>query len=76
MSAIVLYARATAGWRGRRAAILALIGFAALLFNCVGINLWGGGLHGGLTKNLAMRVDLQVVGSGTRHLGAGFMWRL
>ena len=29
-----------------------------------------------LTKNLAMRVDLQVVGSGTRHLGAGFMWRL
>lgn len=38
--------------------------------------LWGGGLHGGLTKNLAMRVDLQVVGSGTQHLGAGFMWRL
>ena len=43
--AAYLHARATAGWRGRKAAILALIGFAALLFNFVGINLWGGGLH-------------------------------
>ena len=43
--AAYLHARATAGWRGRRAAVLALIGFAALLFNFVGINLWGGGLH-------------------------------
>ena len=43
--AAYLHARATAGWRGRRAAILALIGFATLLFNFVGINLWGGGLH-------------------------------
>lgn len=43
--AAYLHARATAGWRGRRAAILALVGFAALLFNFVGINLWGGGLH-------------------------------
>jgi cytochrome c-type biogenesis protein CcsB len=43
--AAYLHARATAGWRGRRAAILALIGFAALLFNFIGINLWGGGLH-------------------------------
>jgi cytochrome c-type biogenesis protein CcsB len=43
--AAYLHARATAGWRGKRAAILALIGFATLLFNFVGINLWGGGLH-------------------------------
>lgn len=43
--AAYLHARATAGWRGRRAAILALIGFAALLFNFVGINLFGSGLH-------------------------------
>ena len=43
--AAYLHARATAGWRGKRAAILALIGFSALLFNFVGINLWGGGLH-------------------------------
>ena len=43
--AAYLHARATAGWRGRKAALLALVGFAALLFNFVGINLWGGGLH-------------------------------
>ncbi len=43
--AAYLHARATAGWRGRRAALLALVGFAALIFNFVGINLWGGGLH-------------------------------
>ncbi|EGD42853.1 cytochrome c-type biogenesis protein CcsB [Nocardioidaceae bacterium Broad-1] len=43
--AAYLHARATAGWRGHRAATLALIGFAALLFNFVGINLWGGGPH-------------------------------
>ena len=43
--AAYLHARVTAGWRGRRAAILALIGFGTLLFNFVGINLWGGGLH-------------------------------
>jgi len=43
--AAYLHARATAGWRGKRAAILALIGLATLLFNFVGINLWGGGLH-------------------------------
>lgn len=38
--------------------------------------LWGGGLHGALGRNLAMRVDFQAVGSGTRHLGAGLMWKL
>ena len=43
--AAYLHARATAGWRGKGAAILALVGFAALLYNFVGINLWGGGLH-------------------------------
>lgn len=38
--------------------------------------LWGGGLHGALGRSLAMRVDFQAVGSGTRHLGAGLMWKL
>jgi cytochrome c-type biogenesis protein CcsB len=33
-----LHARATAGWRGRNAAILALVGLATLWFNFVGIN--------------------------------------
>ena len=42
-----LHARATAGWKGRAAAILALVGFASLLFNFVGINSFfgGGSLH-------------------------------
>jgi ABC-type transport system involved in cytochrome c biogenesis permease subunit len=40
-----LHARATAGWKGRAAAILCLIGFATFLFNFVGVNLFVGGLH-------------------------------
>jgi len=40
-----LHARATAGWRGRRAAVIQLAGFACVLFNLVGINLWVAGLH-------------------------------
>lgn len=33
-----LHARATAGWRGRNAAILALVGMGTLWFNFIGIN--------------------------------------
>ncbi len=40
-----LHARATAGWRGRKAAYIQLAGFGCLLFNLVGINLWVTGLH-------------------------------
>ena len=40
-----LHARATAGWRGRKAAYIHLVGFACLMFNLVGINLWVTGLH-------------------------------
>jgi cytochrome c-type biogenesis protein CcsB len=40
-----LHARATAGWKGRAAAWLALVGFACFLFNFVGVNLFVGGLH-------------------------------
>ena len=36
--AAYLHARATAGWKGRNAAILALVGVATLWFNFVGIN--------------------------------------
>ncbi|MGH3305183.1 MAG: c-type cytochrome biogenesis protein CcsB, partial [Streptosporangiaceae bacterium] len=43
--AMFLHARATAGWRGRRAGYIQLIGFACLLFNVVGVNLWISGLH-------------------------------
>ncbi len=40
-----LHARATAGWRGRRAAVVGLIGFGAFLINFFGVNLFAGGLH-------------------------------
>jgi ABC-type transport system involved in cytochrome c biogenesis permease subunit len=40
-----LHARATAGWRGRRAGYIQLIGFGCLLFNVIGVNIWISGLH-------------------------------
>lgn len=40
-----LHARATTGWRGRHAAVVALVGFATAIFNFVGINIFGSGLH-------------------------------
>jgi cytochrome c-type biogenesis protein CcsB len=40
-----LHARATVGWRGRKAAIISLIGFACLLFNFFGINYLVSGMH-------------------------------
>jgi cytochrome c-type biogenesis protein CcsB len=43
--AAYLHARATAGWRGRRAAWLALLGLATLLFNFYVVNTWIVGLH-------------------------------
>lgn len=43
--AAFLHARATAGWRGKRAAAVHLVGFACLMFNLVGVNLWISGLH-------------------------------
>jgi cytochrome c-type biogenesis protein CcsB len=45
--AAYLHARVTAGWRGKAAAAIALIGFATLLFNFVGINFFfgGGSMH-------------------------------
>jgi cytochrome c-type biogenesis protein CcsB len=45
--AAYLHARATAGWRGKAASVIALVGFATLLFNFVGINYFfgGGSMH-------------------------------
>ncbi|GAB3134564.1 c-type cytochrome biogenesis protein CcsB [Marisediminicola antarctica] len=40
-----LHARATRGWRGSRSAWLAIIGFAAVLFNFTVVNLFFKGLH-------------------------------
>jgi len=40
-----IHARATRGWRGSRSAYLAIIGFAAVLFNFTIVNLFFKGLH-------------------------------
>ena len=40
-----LHARATAGWKGRKAACLALAAFACWLFNYYGVNLFVSGKH-------------------------------
>jgi len=43
--AALLHGRLTVGWRGRRAAIFAIVGFAALVFTFLGVNLLLSGLH-------------------------------
>lgn len=43
--AAYLHARATVGWRGRRAAVIAVVGFASLVFNLYAVNLVIPGLH-------------------------------
>jgi len=40
-----IHARATRGWRGARSAVLAIVGFAAVLFNFTIVNLFFKGLH-------------------------------
>lgn len=40
-----LHARATAGWRGKRAAAIALVAYGSLLFNLFGVNFLISGLH-------------------------------
>ena len=43
--AAYLHAEATAGWRGKKAAWFALLGFVAFVFNFFGVNMWITGLH-------------------------------
>jgi cytochrome c-type biogenesis protein CcsB len=43
--AAYLHARATAGWRGRRAAWVAVAGWVVFLFNFIGVNLLLSGFH-------------------------------
>ncbi len=43
--AAYLHARSTAGWKGRKAAYLALIAFLCFLFNYYGVNIFFDGLH-------------------------------
>jgi cytochrome c-type biogenesis protein CcsB len=43
--AALLHGRLTVGWRGRRSAIMAIIGFVALIFTFIGVNLLLEGHH-------------------------------
>ena len=43
--AALLHGRMTVGWRGRKAAIFAIVGFCAVLFTFLGVNLLLPGLH-------------------------------
>jgi cytochrome c-type biogenesis protein CcsB len=48
--AILLHERLTVGWRGRRSAIMAIIGFGVLLFTFLGVNFLLEGHHKDFTK--------------------------
>jgi len=43
--AALLHGRLTVGWRGRKTAVLAIVGFAVLVFTFLGVNLLLSGLH-------------------------------
>lgn len=47
--AALLHERLTVGWRGKRAAIMAIIGFVVLLFTFFGVNFFLQGHHGTFT---------------------------
>ncbi len=59
--AAYLHARATAGWKGRAAAIVALIGLATLWFNFVGINFFFGSGSAALLRVGAVGFTTSVV---------------
>jgi cytochrome c-type biogenesis protein CcsB len=48
--AILLHERLTVGWRGRKSAIMAIIGFGVLIFTFLGVNLLLEGHHGKFTR--------------------------
>lgn len=43
--AAYLHARVTAGWKGRSAAAVALVGYVTMLFNFIGVNMFIAGSH-------------------------------
>lgn len=53
--AVLLHERLTVGWRGRRAALLSILGFAVLVLAFAGANLWLSDYHS--FRNLGGRPD-------------------
>mgnify|MGYP000551379987 FL=1 len=47
--AVMIHMRLSVGWRGRRTAVMAIIGFATVLFTFLGVNLFLSGHHGEFT---------------------------
>ena len=70
--AAYLHARATAGWRGRNAAILALVGAATLWFNFIGINFFSSSSQHSYAEGAApeMSVVLAACGAGRGRAGS------
>ena len=48
--AALLHGRLALGWRGRKAAIMSMVGFGVLLFTFLGVNLFLKGHHGEFTR--------------------------
>jgi ABC-type transport system involved in cytochrome c biogenesis permease subunit len=48
--AAMIHMRLSVGWRGRRSAILAICGFATVLFTFLGVNLFLSGHHSEFTR--------------------------
>ncbi len=48
--AALLHARISMGWRGRKAAIMAIVGFGVLMFTFFGVNFFLKGHHGEFTR--------------------------
>jgi cytochrome c-type biogenesis protein CcsB len=61
-----LHARATAGWRGRNAALLALLGLATLWFNFIGINYFSSTSQHSYASPAIVVVEVPVVEQASR----------
>lgn len=48
--AVLLHLRLNSGWRGRKSAIMTIIGFFIIIFTFIGVNILLGGHHQGFTK--------------------------
>jgi cytochrome c-type biogenesis protein CcsB len=48
--AAMIHMRLSVGWRGRRSAIMAIVGFGMVLFTFLGVNLFLAGHHGEFTR--------------------------
>lgn len=66
-----LHARATAGWKGRNAAILALVGVATLWFNFIGINYFSTTSQHSYAAPAVRLAPVVPLGSPVRAVGAG-----